>query len=199
MREKSAILPTSKQGVYSWQDILAKAALLLFSIAFWFKELSSHTYIFAHCIVVLAWILDGGLSRFKEMIKEPFVAAILILCIVMALGIFWNDDFKREFKVLRRYTVFLIFIPYLALLHKERLPWAIGDLFMNCFMILVMVMVPLSPPNHNFLCSHTQGYIKIITPNDHSIRESNLFFSELTNLSNTSSNASRCLFITGLT
>jgi hypothetical protein len=116
----------------------------------------------------------------------------------MALGIFWNDDFKREFKVLRRYTVFLIFIPYLALLHKERLPWAIGDLFMNCFMILVMVMVPLSPPNHNFLCSHTQGYIKIITPNDHSIRESNLFFSELTNSSNASSNIGKCLFITGL-
>ena len=130
------VYPILQHDDYSWRDILAISALFLFSIAFWIKELSFHAYTFAHFFLLLAWILDGGLSRLKEMIKEPFVAAILILCIVMALGIFWSDDLKLGFKVLRRYIAFLIFIPYLALLNKERLPWAIGSLLIGYFAVL---------------------------------------------------------------
>ena len=132
------IYPILQQGDYSWQDILAKAALFLFSIAFWHKGLNFHAYSFAHYFLLLAWILDGGLSRFKEIIKEPLVASILILCIVIALGILWSDDPKLGFRDWRRYSAFLVFIPYLALLNKERLPWAIGGLFIGYFVVLAM-------------------------------------------------------------
>ena len=132
------VYPILRHGDYSWRDILAISALLFFSIAFWIKELSFHAYNFAHYLLILAWILDGGLSRLKETIKEPFVAAMLILCIVMALGIFWSDDLKLGFKVFRRYTAFLIFIPYLSLLNKERLLWAIGGILIGYFSVLAM-------------------------------------------------------------
>ena len=50
--------------------------------------------------LLLAWILDGGLSRLKEIVKEPFVASMLILCAVIALGILWGDDPKLGFRSL---------------------------------------------------------------------------------------------------
>ena len=116
------------QNTFSWptglirRDALAKSALLFFGIALWHKGLSFHAYY----LVPLAWILDGGVSRFHRTIREPLVVGILILCFVLALGILWSDDPKLGFKVWRRYSAFLIFIPYFALLSRERLPWAAG-------------------------------------------------------------------------
>jgi O-antigen ligase len=130
--------PALQQRDYSWRDILAKTALFLFSIAFWYKGLNFQAYAFAHYFLLLAWILDGGLSRLKEIIKEPFVASILILCIVIALGILWSDDPKLGFRAWRRYSAFLVFIPYLALLNKGRLPWAVGGLLIGYFVVLTI-------------------------------------------------------------
>ena len=136
MQEELTSLPTSQPDIYAWRNVLAKSALLLFGIAFWYKGLSFHAYAFAHYFLLLAWVLDGGLRNLREIVKEPFVAAILILCIAMALGILWSDDPKLGFKAWRRYSAFLVFIPYLALLNKERLPWAIGGLLIGYFGVL---------------------------------------------------------------
>ena len=111
------------------RDVLAKSALLFFGIALWHKGLSFHAYY----LLPLAWILDGGLSRFHRTIREPLVAGILILCFVLALGILWSDDPKLGFKVWRRYSAFLVFIPYFALLSRERLPWAAGGALAGYF------------------------------------------------------------------
>ena len=64
--------------------------------------------------------------------------AILILCIVLALGILWSDDHKLGIKVWNRYFAYLIFIPYLSLLNKARLPWAIGGLLIGYFGTLLI-------------------------------------------------------------
>ena len=133
-----SVYPILQQGDYSWRDILAKTALFLFSIAFWHKGVNFQAYAFAHYFLLLAWILDGGLSRLKEIVKEPFVASMLILCAVIALGILWGDDPKLGFKAWRRYSAFLVFIPYLALLNKGRLPWAIGGLLIGYFVVLTI-------------------------------------------------------------
>lgn len=70
--------------------------------------------------------------------NEPLVVALLVLCFVLALGILWSESPKLGFKVWRRYFAFLVFIPYLSLLNKERLLWAIGGLLTGYFGALIM-------------------------------------------------------------
>lgn len=82
MHEKLAGSPRQTQGIYEWRDLLAKF-MLFFGIALWHKGMS----LFAASPLVFACILDGGLRRLGQTIKEPFVLAILILCTVLALGI----------------------------------------------------------------------------------------------------------------
>ncbi|MBA2658815.1 MAG: O-antigen ligase family protein [Nitrosospira sp.] len=117
-------------SAYSWRDVLPKFALCFFGIALWSKGITMYAYYF----LALVWILDSGLGRFGEVIKEPFVATMLILCIVVALGILWGDNVTLGYKVWKRYFAFLIFIPYFSLLGKtgkKRLPWAIGGLLLG--------------------------------------------------------------------
>ncbi|MBL79139.1 MAG: ligase [Nitrosomonadaceae bacterium] len=136
-KESTNIFP-SQQNIYAWNNLLAKSALFLFGIALWQKGLSFYTYSFSHYLLLLAWFLDGGLSKLRIMIKEPFVTAILILCSIMALGILWSDDPNHGFRTWRRYSAFLIFIPYLALLNKNRLHWAIGGILIGYSLVLAM-------------------------------------------------------------
>jgi O-antigen ligase len=122
--------------------MLIKSVLFFFGIALWYKGLSFYAYY----LLPFAWVLDGGIQRFGDAIKEPLVVGMLLLCFVLALGILWSDYPKLGFKVWRRYFAFLVFIPYLDLLNKERLPWAIcgaligyfGALFIGLYQWLVM-------------------------------------------------------------
>ncbi|SFI47825.1 O-antigen ligase [Nitrosomonas sp. Nm34] len=122
------------QTSYAWQHILTKAMLLFFGIALWSKWLSLP----AGIILTVLWILDGGFSRLRGIIKDPFVMAILILSGVVALGTLWGDYPEFGYIKWRRYFAFLIFIPFLSLLNKERLPWAIGGLLTGYFGVLLM-------------------------------------------------------------
>ncbi|MEP6604931.1 MAG: O-antigen ligase family protein [Nitrosospira sp.] len=134
--ENLAGSPSPTRSAYSWHDVLPKFALFLFGIALWSKGLS----LYAYYLLVSAWILDGGPRRFGEVIKEPFVITMLILCIVVALGILWGDNVTLGYKVWKRYFAFLIFIPYLSLLGKAgktRLPWAIGGLLLGYVGVLI--------------------------------------------------------------
>ena len=79
----SATPPGLLQGVEAWRNVLAKFALLFFGIALWHKGLS----FYACYLLPIAWFLDGGLGRFRQTMKEPLVVALLVLCIVLALGI----------------------------------------------------------------------------------------------------------------
>ena len=130
------------QSTATWRNMLAKSVLFFFGIALWYKGLSFYAYY----LLPFAWVLDGGIRRFGETIKEPLVVGMLLLCFVLALGILWSDYPNLGFKVWRRYFAFLVFIPYLGLLNKERLPWAIwgallgyfGALFIGLYHWLVM-------------------------------------------------------------
>jgi O-antigen ligase len=125
----SAHSPGLLRGVGAWRNALAKLALLLFGIALWHKGLSFYAYY----LLPIVWVLDGGLDRFSQTMKEPLVVALLVLCIVLALGILWSGDPKAGFKVWRRYFAFLVFIPYFSLLTKDRLPWAVFGLLAGYF------------------------------------------------------------------
>lgn len=134
MQEKLVSSPNLIQISYAWHNILTKAMLLFFSIALWSKWLSLP----AGIILTVFWVLDGGLSRLRWMVKEPFVMAILLLCGVIALGTLWGDYPEFEYIKWRRYFAFLVFIPFLSLLNKDRLPWAICGLLTGYFGVLLL-------------------------------------------------------------
>jgi O-antigen ligase len=122
------------QSIQTWHTILVKFVLLFFGIALWSKWLSLNVGI----LLTVVWILDSGLRRFGQIIKEPFVLAILILCAVLVLGLFWGDFPESGRLKWRRYFGFLVFIPFLSLLNKDRLPWAIGGLLTGYFGVLLI-------------------------------------------------------------
>jgi len=134
MHEESSGLPASQQGAYKWRDVLAKFALLLFGIVLWYKM----SIYFGYGLLVLAWILDGGLHRARQMIKEPLALAILFFCGILLLGILWSDYPDSGRIRWNKYVILTVFIPYLSLLNKERLSWAIGGLVIGYSMVLLM-------------------------------------------------------------
>lgn len=111
-------------AVRNWCDILAKIALVIFVISLWYRGLSLYSY----PLLILAWFLDGGPRRFTQIIKDPFVMAILVFCGVLALGILWGNFTEIGQYRWLRYFILLTFIPFLSLLTRERLSWAIGAL-----------------------------------------------------------------------
>jgi O-antigen ligase len=132
--EESAGLPASQQGAYGCCNVLAKFSLLFFGIVLWYKV----SIYFGYGLLVLAWILDGGLHRSRQIIKEPLVLAILFFCAVLVLGILWSDYPNSGRIRWNKYVVLTVFIPYLSLLNKERLSWAIGGLVIGYSVVLLM-------------------------------------------------------------
>ncbi|MCX7184867.1 MAG: O-antigen ligase family protein [Nitrosospira sp.] len=151
MHEELASSSSPTQNIYQWRDILAKFVLFFFGVALWHKGLS----LFGGILLALAWVLDGSLHRLKQAIRrEPLVLAILLFCTVLALGIFWSDDLRSGYNVWKKYAILLVFIPFLYLLNKERLPWAIsgllagysGVLFMGVYQWIIVGDTSLSFP-----------------------------------------------------
>lgn len=134
MHEKLAGLSSPTQAVYEWRNMLPKFVLFFFGIALWHKGMS----LFAASPLIFVWIVDGGLRRLGQTIKEPLILAILVLCVALALGILWSDDLGAGYRVWRRYAILLVFIPYLSLLNKQRLPWAISGVLIGYSGVLLM-------------------------------------------------------------
>lgn len=134
MQEEPASPFPLQKNRYVSCDLLAKFALFFFGIALWYKV----SIYFGYSLIVLAWILDGGLYRFRQIIKEPLVLAILFFCTVLALGILWSDYPNSGRIRWNKYVVLTVFIPYLSLLNKERLSWAISGLVLGYFLVLLM-------------------------------------------------------------
>ena len=132
--EESGSLFSLQKSRYVWCDVLAKFALLFFGIVLWYKM----SIYFGYGLLVLAWVLDGGLHRSRQMIKEPLVLAILFFCAVLVLGILWSDYPNSGRIRWNKYIVLTVFIPYLSLLNKERLSWAIGGLVIGYSVVLSM-------------------------------------------------------------
>lgn len=117
---------------YTWREILVRFALVFFCLVLWRNELNQ----IAIPILTLAWIIDGGLQRFRQVIKEPLVQAILVLCAVLLLGLLWSDYPDGGRMKWKRYFIFLTFIPFLSMLNKSRLSWVISALLVGYFSVL---------------------------------------------------------------
>lgn len=116
-------------------ECLAKISLAIFSACLWFSSL----YKFIVPLLVLTWLLDTHAAKFRQMlIEEPLVQAIVILCAIMLLGLLWSDAPMEGRHKWRKYFLLLVYIPFLGLLNRERLPCVIGALFTGyCFVLSV--------------------------------------------------------------
>ena len=117
-------------------DYLAKFAFLFLGMV----AIKRRFTLIAAGLLILAWLLDGGLYRIKDVIKEllaePFIRAVILLFLLVAIGLFWSENHYDGFRFLRRYLVFLIFIPYIVMLNRERLPWAIAGVLIGYFFVV---------------------------------------------------------------
>jgi O-antigen ligase len=149
-------LPGFLHRTRSVRSLLAKSALFFFGVALWSRGLS----LYAYYLLVAAWLVaGGGLERLKEVVREPFVKAMLILCLLLAVGILYSDAPGAGHKVWKRYFAFLIFIPYFALMGADRMPWAagglclgyVGILFLGAYQWLVMEAQGIPPLGITYL------------------------------------------------
>jgi O-antigen ligase len=133
MSEKVAVPCNPVHDARAWQDVAAKSVLLFFGIALWSKWLS----LGAGILLTFVWFLDNGPRRLGQISREPLVLGILLLCAVVALGLLWGDYPETGRLKWRRYFGFLVFIPFLSLLNKDRLPWAIAGLLAGYILVLL--------------------------------------------------------------
>ena len=118
----------------SWHEILIRFALVFFCLVLWRHGLNQ----IAIPALTLAWIMDGGLKKFGQVIKEPLVLAILVLCVALLLGLFGSDYPDGERMKWKKYVILLTFIPFFSLLNKARLPWVIGALLVGYFSVVLI-------------------------------------------------------------
>jgi O-antigen ligase len=120
--------------VLSWRELLVRFALVFFCFALWPKGFMY----WGVSLLTFAWLVDGGLSRFYDLLKEPLALGILVFCGVWIIGLLWSDlgvAFQDRWK---KYFLLLTFLPLYSLLNKERLPWAIGGLISSYLVMVVL-------------------------------------------------------------
>ncbi len=126
------VLPESMKFSVHQREMLVRISLVFFCIGLWFSVL----YIFMIFCLILAWILDDRATTFKQLIKEPLVQAILLLCAVILLGLFWSEMLLEGRHKWTKYFLLLLYLPFLALLNKQRLPWVIAALLAGYCLVL---------------------------------------------------------------
>jgi len=120
--------------VSNWREWLVRFALVFFCFALWPKG-----FIYLGIgLLVLAWLVDGGLFRFSDLIKEPLTLGILVFCGVWVIGLLWSDPAVAFQDRWKKYFLLLTFLPLYSLLNKERLPWAIGGLAGSYFFMVAL-------------------------------------------------------------
>lgn len=114
------------------REILIRISLVCFCVGLWFSVLT----IFIVVFLVFAWLIDNRASSFGRIVKEPLVQAILVLCAVLLLGLLWSDaSFEGRHKW-TKYFLLLVYVPFLALLNKQRLPWVVGGVLAGYCLVL---------------------------------------------------------------
>lgn len=116
------------------RELFIRFALVFICLGFWRSGLNFISF----PLLIAAWLMDGGLYRFKQIIKEPLVQAILLLCALLLLGLLWGEWPDNGRMKWLKYFMLLIFIPFYSLLNKERLPWVIGGMLVSYSGVLAL-------------------------------------------------------------
>ena len=118
----------------SWQELFIRFALVFVCIAFWRGDLN----IYSFSLLVIAWLMDGGLRRLYQAFKLPLVQAIVLLCALLLIGLSWGELPDNGRMKWLKYFILLILIPLYSLLNKARMPWAIGGLVTGYLIVLAL-------------------------------------------------------------
>ena len=116
------------------QELFIRFAVFCFCIVFWRSDLN----VFSFALLIMAWIIDGGLRKLNEVLQTPLAQALLGLCALLLLGLLWSDALSEGHLKWCRYFALLIFIPFFSVLRKDRLPWALGGLILSYAAILIV-------------------------------------------------------------
>jgi len=116
----------------SWQELFIRFALFFVCISFWRGDLN----IYSFSLLVVAWLMDGGLRRLHQTLKLPLVQAIVLLCALLLIGLSWGELPDNGRTKWLKYFILLILIPLYSLLNKARMPWATGGLVTGYLMVL---------------------------------------------------------------
>lgn len=148
-------------GFYQWINLLAKASLFLFGIVLFLWKMKWNTYVYI--LLTLLWVLDRGsfADRFRQSVREPFVLAILVFCGLLALGLIWTEyPIYGEHLIWKRYFVYLVFIPYVSLLNRERLPWAVAGFLIGYACVAGMGVFQLMTTGEQGVVSIAMSYME---------------------------------------
>ncbi|SEG16175.1 O-antigen ligase family protein [Nitrosomonas ureae] len=109
-------------------------ALVFFCAGFWRGELMFISF----PLLTVAWFMDGGIYRLRQVARIPLTQAILLLCALLLLGLLWSEWPQDGRMKWVKYFSLLVFIPFCALINKERLPWALGGLIVSYLCVLAV-------------------------------------------------------------
>ena len=123
----------------NWQEVSIRLVLVLVGLGFWHGVLN----LIVFPLLVVAWIMDGGLLRLRQTIREPLVQALLLLCLLLIVGLSWSGQFEDDRMKWVKYFMLLIFVPYYSLLNQQRLPWALVGLILGYVAVLILGMYQL--------------------------------------------------------
>ncbi|MEK6734944.1 MAG: ligase, partial [Pseudomonadota bacterium] len=116
------------------RELVIRFALVFICLGFWRSGLNFISF----PLLIVAWLIDGGLCRFKQAIREPLIQAILLLCALLLLGLLWGEWPDNGRMKWLKYFMLLIFIPFYSLLNRERLSWVIGGMLVSYSGVLAL-------------------------------------------------------------
>ena len=73
------VLTSSAQSVVVKREWLIRLALIVVCMGFWYSPLNMVSF----PLLVVAWIIDGGLRRLGRAVQLPLVQAMLLLCMLL--------------------------------------------------------------------------------------------------------------------
>ena len=118
----------------SRREWFIRFALVFFCAGFWRSE----SMLISSSLLTVAWLMDGGIYRLRQVIKIPLAQAILLLCALLLLGLLWGEWPQDGRMKWMKYFTLLVFIPFYTLINKERLLWALGGLIAGYLCILAV-------------------------------------------------------------
>lgn len=137
------------------REMLIRVALVSFAAGLWFSVLYSFLIIF----LVLAWLIDDRAATFSQLIAEPLVQAIFALCAILLLGLLWSEAPLEGRHKWTKYFLLLIYVPFLALLNRQRLPWVIGAVFAGYCLVLFTGLYEWRVENRQGIPAFNMSYL----------------------------------------
>ncbi len=122
------------QTHHRWHEPFIRFVLILVFAGFWRSDLNLVSFL----LLGIAWVIDGGFYRLNQDLKNPLIQAILLLCTLLLIGLYWSELPENGRMKWLKYFMLLTFIPFFSLLNKERVPWALGGLITGYLGVLAL-------------------------------------------------------------